>query len=153
MSLWSNILFNCVVLINLIVAFFYPFVDSAFGKFVPDNGFRIYILFVRALSYLYLFYRAQVSLVSSNLGRHDYIRHYRCYFAKRVWYTYVSRVNDITNDFFCRSRTDVVVTRFCYGKVLCSIYITVIYITVMLNFKSWNSTVSTVLNLSYCRSY
>ncbi|XP_020277949.1 inositol 1,4,5-trisphosphate receptor isoform X9 [Pseudomyrmex gracilis] len=30
MSLWSNILFNCVVLINLIVAFFYPFVDSAF---------------------------------------------------------------------------------------------------------------------------
>ncbi|XP_061926988.1 inositol 1,4,5-trisphosphate receptor isoform X22 [Apis cerana] len=28
MSLWSNILFNCAVLINLIVAFFYPFVDS-----------------------------------------------------------------------------------------------------------------------------
>ncbi|XP_076676433.1 inositol 1,4,5-trisphosphate receptor-like isoform X3 [Andrena cerasifolii] len=27
MSLWSNILFNCAVLINLIVAFFYPFVD------------------------------------------------------------------------------------------------------------------------------
>ncbi|XP_077278429.1 inositol 1,4,5-trisphosphate receptor-like isoform X2 [Temnothorax americanus] len=28
MSLWSNILFNCAVLINLIVAFFHPFVDS-----------------------------------------------------------------------------------------------------------------------------
>nr|CAD7455068.1 unnamed protein product [Timema tahoe] len=28
MSLWSNILFNCAVLINLIVAFFYPFLDS-----------------------------------------------------------------------------------------------------------------------------
>ncbi|KAH0948674.1 hypothetical protein HN011_002941 [Eciton burchellii] len=28
MSLWSNILFNCAVLINLIVAFFYPFADS-----------------------------------------------------------------------------------------------------------------------------
>ncbi|CAD1478649.1 unnamed protein product, partial [Heterotrigona itama] len=28
MSLWSNILFNCAVLINLIVAFFYPFIDS-----------------------------------------------------------------------------------------------------------------------------
>ncbi|XP_076641115.1 inositol 1,4,5-trisphosphate receptor-like isoform X1 [Halictus rubicundus] len=28
MSLWSNILFNCAVLINLIVAFFYPFVDT-----------------------------------------------------------------------------------------------------------------------------
>ncbi|RZF46806.1 hypothetical protein LSTR_LSTR012029 [Laodelphax striatellus] len=28
MSLWSNVLFNCAVLINLIVAFFYPFVDS-----------------------------------------------------------------------------------------------------------------------------
>lgn len=25
MSLWSNILFNCAVIINLIVAFFYPF--------------------------------------------------------------------------------------------------------------------------------
>nr|CAD7570150.1 unnamed protein product [Timema californicum] len=32
MSLWSNILFNCAVLINLIVAFFYPFLDS-----VPNN--------------------------------------------------------------------------------------------------------------------
>ncbi|KAF4532260.1 hypothetical protein B566_EDAN016442, partial [Ephemera danica] len=28
MSLWSNMLFNCAVLINLIVAFFYPFEDS-----------------------------------------------------------------------------------------------------------------------------
>ncbi|KAI4502615.1 hypothetical protein M0802_002527 [Mischocyttarus mexicanus] len=28
MSLWSNILFNCAVFINLIVAFFYPFVNS-----------------------------------------------------------------------------------------------------------------------------
>lgn len=33
MSLWSNILFNCAVLINLIVAFFYPFVDT-----VPNLG-------------------------------------------------------------------------------------------------------------------
>ncbi|KAL1130070.1 hypothetical protein AAG570_013013 [Ranatra chinensis] len=28
MSLWSNVLFNCAVLINLIVAFFYPFPDT-----------------------------------------------------------------------------------------------------------------------------
>lgn len=33
MSLWSNVLFNCAVLINLIVAFFYPFVDD-----VPKLG-------------------------------------------------------------------------------------------------------------------
>lgn len=33
MSLWSNVLFNCAVLINLIVAFFYPFSDS-----VPKLG-------------------------------------------------------------------------------------------------------------------
>lgn len=33
MSLWSNILFNCAVLINLIVAFFYPFVDSVPSEF------------------------------------------------------------------------------------------------------------------------
>lgn len=32
MSLWSNILFNCAVLINLIVAFFYPFNNSVPGK-------------------------------------------------------------------------------------------------------------------------
>ncbi|XP_011151642.1 inositol 1,4,5-trisphosphate receptor isoform X6 [Harpegnathos saltator] len=36
MSLWSNILFNCAVLINLIVAFFYPFVD-----FVPKFNSHI----------------------------------------------------------------------------------------------------------------
>ncbi|XP_046984326.1 inositol 1,4,5-trisphosphate receptor [Schistocerca americana] len=28
MSLWSNVLFNCAVLINLIVAFFYPFTET-----------------------------------------------------------------------------------------------------------------------------
>lgn len=32
MSLWSNMLFNCVVLINLIVAFFYPFDNTVPGK-------------------------------------------------------------------------------------------------------------------------
>lgn len=32
MSLWSNILFNCAVLINLIVAFFYPFMDTMPSK-------------------------------------------------------------------------------------------------------------------------
>lgn len=32
MSLWSNILFNCAVLINLIVAFFYPFNNSVPSK-------------------------------------------------------------------------------------------------------------------------
>ncbi|CAG2052998.1 unnamed protein product, partial [Timema podura] len=36
MSLWSNILFNCAVLINLIVAFFYPFLDS-----VPNLGHHV----------------------------------------------------------------------------------------------------------------
>ncbi|KAK0174228.1 hypothetical protein PV328_007337 [Microctonus aethiopoides] len=35
MSLWSNILFNCAVLINLIVAFFYPFVDSVPKLIIP----------------------------------------------------------------------------------------------------------------------
>lgn len=37
MSLWSNILFNCAVLINLIVAFFYPFNDM-----VPRKMHLIY---------------------------------------------------------------------------------------------------------------
>ncbi|XP_034937156.1 inositol 1,4,5-trisphosphate receptor isoform X4 [Chelonus insularis] len=35
MSLWSNILFNCAVLINLIVAFFYPFVDAVPKLIIP----------------------------------------------------------------------------------------------------------------------
>lgn len=39
MSLWSNILFNCAVLINLIVAFFYPFGDS-----VPSKYFQLTVM-------------------------------------------------------------------------------------------------------------
>lgn len=34
MSLWSNILFNCAVLINMIVAFFYPFTDNVPSKYM-----------------------------------------------------------------------------------------------------------------------
>lgn len=42
MSLWSNILFNCAVIINLIVAFFYPFDDngSSSSTVNSDNGQR-----------------------------------------------------------------------------------------------------------------
>lgn len=39
MSLWSNVLFNCAVLINLIVAFFYPFSDS-----LPQIGSHLSVL-------------------------------------------------------------------------------------------------------------
>lgn len=41
MSLWSNILFNCAVLINLIIAFFYPFVDSVPSKFLSIKSFEL----------------------------------------------------------------------------------------------------------------
>lgn len=37
MSLWSNILFNCAVLINLIVACFYPFEDVLPRKYSLHN--------------------------------------------------------------------------------------------------------------------
>lgn len=57
MSLWSNILFNCAVLINLIVAFFYPFVDSVPSKFFSNNcffyrinEFKFYFFFIVELS-------------------------------------------------------------------------------------------------------
>ncbi|XP_037951904.1 inositol 1,4,5-trisphosphate receptor [Teleopsis dalmanni] len=40
MSLWSNILFNCVVVINLIVAFFYPFDHT-----LPELSQHISLLF------------------------------------------------------------------------------------------------------------
>lgn len=46
MSLWSNILFNCAVLINLIVAFFYPFVDS-----VPSE-FQLTYIRIKKLNFL-----------------------------------------------------------------------------------------------------
>jgi inositol 1,4,5-triphosphate receptor type 1 len=36
MSLWANILFNCAVLINVIVAFFYPF-----GNDIPELKFHV----------------------------------------------------------------------------------------------------------------
>lgn len=37
MSLWSNILFNCAVIINLIVAFFYPFYVNGSSNNVNSN--------------------------------------------------------------------------------------------------------------------
>lgn len=40
MSLWSNILFNCAVIINLIVAFFYPFDNGGSGGGDIDDGQR-----------------------------------------------------------------------------------------------------------------
>lgn len=44
MSLWSNILFNSVVLINCIVAFFYPFDNAVPGKtchLLPKPNFLV----------------------------------------------------------------------------------------------------------------
>ncbi|KAL9888086.1 inositol 1,4,5,-trisphosphate receptor isoform 2-T2 [Glossina fuscipes fuscipes] len=46
MSLWSNILFNCVVVINMIVAFFYPFDNT-----VPELSSHISLLFWTILSF------------------------------------------------------------------------------------------------------
>lgn len=40
MSLWSNILFNCAVIINLIVAFFYPFDHGSDDGSNDDDGQR-----------------------------------------------------------------------------------------------------------------
>lgn len=56
MSLWSNILFNCVVVINIIVAFFYPFDNTVPGKF--RVSFTIYFLIdflLKAMIVLYFF--------------------------------------------------------------------------------------------------
>lgn len=41
MSVWSNILFNCAVLINLIVAFFYPFTDTVPSKYLFKSRLEI----------------------------------------------------------------------------------------------------------------
>jgi inositol 1,4,5-triphosphate receptor type 1 len=49
MSLWSNILFNCAVVINIIVAFFYPFTDnvpSTYEAKISTIPYIIYILYI-----------------------------------------------------------------------------------------------------------
>lgn len=119
MSLWSNILFNCAVLINLIVAFFYPFVDSVPSEFlikrVLNECFKLF-RYITYDTYFFSIYRTQLSLVSFNLDSYACICCYRYYLAKGIRYTYISCVNDIAIDFFCRSRTDVMVARFSYGK-------------------------------------
>lgn len=50
MSLWSNILFYCAVLINLIVAFFYPFDNS-----VPGSYSQNFTILITVNIYLFLF--------------------------------------------------------------------------------------------------
>jgi len=116
MSLWSNILFNCAVLINLIVAFFYPFVDSVPSKFLIGSGWVLDYLSICNERYVSVFFRTRLSSVSFNLDCYACICRHRYYLAKGVWYTYISRINDIATDLFCRPRTDVMVTWFCYGK-------------------------------------
>ncbi|XP_046406859.1 inositol 1,4,5-trisphosphate receptor isoform X3 [Ischnura elegans] len=49
MSVWSNILFNCAVLINLIVAFFYPFMDSVPKLGAHLSGLIWFIMLVSAM--------------------------------------------------------------------------------------------------------
>lgn len=118
MSLWSNILFNCAVLINLIVAFFYPFVDSVPSEFSINKKVEFLKLswYITHDNSLFSICRTQLSFVSFNLDSYACICCYCYYLAKGIRYTYISRVNDIAVDFLCRSRTDVVVARFSYGK-------------------------------------
>lgn len=60
MSLWSNILFNCAVLINLIVAFFYPFMDNVPSTYHSDGGSQnVALYFVRNFQFLTCFRQAQ----------------------------------------------------------------------------------------------
>lgn len=58
MSLWSNILFNCAVLINLIVAFFYPFIDSVPSEYkekaTKKKRLKIRIFWVIMVKFLLL---------------------------------------------------------------------------------------------------
>ena len=54
MSLWSNLLFNCAVLINLIVAFFYPFMDTMPSKYhsysVSQDVARYFVRYLQILT-------------------------------------------------------------------------------------------------------
>lgn len=61
-TLWSNILFNFVLLINLIVAFFYPFENSVPGKIL----FNFFFISYNAC----LLNRAELLFFQSYLGLH-----------------------------------------------------------------------------------
>lgn len=56
MSLWSNILFNFVVLINIIVAFFYPFQDENPSKYfilyILDRTYRLKLVIYSSIVYV-----------------------------------------------------------------------------------------------------
>lgn len=118
MSLWSNILFNCAVLINLIVAFFYPFVNSVPSKFlIKIETFSDYILLYKYVIFsLFSVLRIQSSHISSNLDSYACFCFYRSHFTKRVWHTCVGCVNNIAVNYVYRTRTNIVVTWFSYGK-------------------------------------
>lgn len=114
MSLWSNILFNCAVLINLIVAFFYPFVDSVPSKFFSNNCFFYRINEFKCLFFFYC--RTKFTFICSYLDGNVIVSSYCHYITTRIWYTNASSFNNITIDFFYRTKTNVMVTRFPYGN-------------------------------------
>lgn len=118
MSLWSNILFNCAVLINLIVAFFYPFVDSVPSKFLYISFFSSQICTKRTYLNIYFlaYCRIEFTLICSYLGGDAFVSSYCHYLTSRIRYTNASRFNDITIDFFYRTRTNIMVTWLSYGK-------------------------------------
>ena len=60
MSLWSNILFNCAVVINLIVALFYPFIDNVPSTYHSCSGSQNVALYsVRNFQFLTCFTQVQ----------------------------------------------------------------------------------------------
>ncbi|XP_001359354.3 inositol 1,4,5-trisphosphate receptor isoform X2 [Drosophila pseudoobscura] len=67
MSLWSNILFNCVVVINIIVALFYPFDKS---NTVPDLSPHISLLFwiIMLLSLVFVIMLPRASGIRTLIG-------------------------------------------------------------------------------------
>lgn len=138
MSMWSNILFNCAVLINLIVAFFYPFVDQVpskcshltfkIGNTGPETGcgricwgwllWKKYIK-LRKTSFKCVLTvdRTWASPIRADLGGDARLCCHSDHAAKRVWYPDPGRVHDTAHDLLRRTWTYTVAAGHSHGMI------------------------------------
>lgn len=105
MTLWSNILFNCVVLINSIIAFFYPFENKVPGLCVNVS----WTAEATHLTRFIVFYcRIEFTFVMADLDDNvDFVGN--CvYGTAAIGNSNACRIDHTTNDILRRSRTDAV---------------------------------------------
>lgn len=117
MTLWSNVLFNSVVLINCIVAFFYPFDKSIPGKhhFHLDTLEYLHKTFNLTNTSLLHQFRIKHTPVAADLGDNTDLHDNRFHGAAHIWHTHASCIDNIANDIFYGTGTDVMAAGIANG--------------------------------------